>query len=155
MKISGFVLAVTFNVGTCFLPLLYLFTPWSRILLEKLTGSQLVKKFPAFYGTQRFSTAFTNARHLSLSWTSSIQSIPPHPSSWRSILISSSHLRLGLTVSLESFLFTSPVQTGKSYLFGPTFRIIVWHIPTAVYTVLDCWWWTEKMSETCRVLFQK
>jgi hypothetical protein len=28
----------------------YLLTPWSRVLLEKLTGSQLVKKFPAFYG---------------------------------------------------------------------------------------------------------
>jgi hypothetical protein len=25
--------------------------PWSRVL-EKLTGLQLVKKFPAFYGTQ-------------------------------------------------------------------------------------------------------
>jgi hypothetical protein len=24
-------------------------TPWSRVLLEKLTGLQLVKKFPAFY----------------------------------------------------------------------------------------------------------
>jgi hypothetical protein len=30
---------------------LYLLTPWSRVLLERLTGSQLVKKFPAFYGT--------------------------------------------------------------------------------------------------------
>jgi hypothetical protein len=28
---------------------------------------QLVKKLPAFYGTQRFITAFTSARHLSLS----------------------------------------------------------------------------------------
>jgi hypothetical protein len=31
--------------------LTYLLTPWSTVLLEKLTGSQLVKKFPAFYGT--------------------------------------------------------------------------------------------------------
>ena len=29
----------------------YLLTPWSRVLFEKLTGSQLVKKFSAFYGT--------------------------------------------------------------------------------------------------------
>jgi hypothetical protein len=29
----------------------YLLTPWSRVLLEKLTGLRLVKKFPAFYGT--------------------------------------------------------------------------------------------------------
>jgi hypothetical protein len=45
----------------------YLITPWSRVLLQKLTGSQLVKKFPTFYGTRRFITAFTSARHLSLS----------------------------------------------------------------------------------------
>jgi len=30
-------------------------TPWSRVL-DKLTGSQLVKKFPIFYGTWRFIT---------------------------------------------------------------------------------------------------
>ena len=47
--------------------LTYLLTPWSRVLLEKLTGFQLVKKFPAFYGTRKFITAFTNAHHLSLS----------------------------------------------------------------------------------------
>jgi hypothetical protein len=32
-------------------------TPWCRGLLEKLTVSQLVKKFPAFYGTRRFMPA--------------------------------------------------------------------------------------------------
>jgi len=37
------------------------------VLLEKLPGSQLAKKFPAFYGTLRFITAFTIACHLSLS----------------------------------------------------------------------------------------
>jgi len=25
----------------------------------------------------------------------------------------------------------------------------------AVCTVKNSWWWTEKLSETCRVLFQK
>jgi len=44
----------------------YLLTPWSSVFLEKLTGSQLVKKFPAFHGTRRFITAFTSARPLSL-----------------------------------------------------------------------------------------
>jgi hypothetical protein len=39
----------------------------NRVLLEELTVSQLVKKFPAFYGTAKFITAFTIARHLSLS----------------------------------------------------------------------------------------
>jgi len=33
----------------------YLLTPWSRgVLLEELTGFQLVQKFPAFYATRRF-----------------------------------------------------------------------------------------------------
>ena len=54
--------------------LTYLLTPWNRFLFEKLTGFQLVRKFPAFYGTRRSITAFRNARHLSLSWASSIQS---------------------------------------------------------------------------------
>jgi hypothetical protein len=45
----------------------YLLTPWSRVLLEKLTGSQLLKKYPAFYGSRRFITEFASARHLSLS----------------------------------------------------------------------------------------
>jgi hypothetical protein len=36
-------------------------------LLEKATGSQLVKKCPTFYGTRRFITALTRSRHLSLS----------------------------------------------------------------------------------------
>ena len=44
-----------------------LLTQWTRVLLEKLAGFQLVKKFPAFYGTPRFITAVTCARHLSLS----------------------------------------------------------------------------------------
>ena len=56
------------------------FTPWCRVLLEKLTGLQLVKKFPIFYGTRRFITALTSLRHSFLSWASPIQyytHIPP------------------------------------------------------------------------------
>jgi len=52
----------------------YLLTPWCRVLLEKLTGLQLVKKFPAFYGNRRFITTLTSFRHPSLSWASPIQS---------------------------------------------------------------------------------
>ena len=87
--------------------LTYLLAPWSTVHLQKLTDSQLVKKFPTFYGTRRFITAFTSARHLSLSWASSIQSILPHSTSWRSILIFSSHLPL----DLPSGLFPSVYPT--------------------------------------------
>jgi hypothetical protein len=66
----------TFNVGLQ-QPRPPLLTPWSTVLLEKLSGVQLAKKFPEFYGTQRFITAFTNARNLSTFWVSSTQSLPP------------------------------------------------------------------------------
>jgi hypothetical protein len=74
----------------------YLLTPWSRILFEKLTSSQLNKIFPAFYGNGRCITAFTSARHLSLFWARSIQSMTPNPTSWRSIFLLASHLCLVL-----------------------------------------------------------
>jgi hypothetical protein len=54
-----------------------LLTPWNWVLLVKLTISQLVKKFSAIYGTWSFITAFICFRYLSLSWASSIQSMPP------------------------------------------------------------------------------
>ena len=37
---------------------IYLLTPWSRVLLETLTGLRLDKKFPAFHGTRTFLTAW-------------------------------------------------------------------------------------------------
>jgi hypothetical protein len=80
----------------------YLLNQWSRVILEKLTGLQLVKKLSAFYGTQRFITAHTSARHLSLFRASSVQSTHPVPIFQRSILILSSHLRLGLPSVLLS-----------------------------------------------------
>jgi len=54
------------TVNTHLLILTYLLIPCSTVLLQKLTSSQLVKKFPAFYGTLRFITAFTCVCHLSL-----------------------------------------------------------------------------------------
>ena len=50
------------TIVRCYL-LTYVLTPRSRALLEKLIGSQLFKKFPAFYRTGRFITAFTKSRH--------------------------------------------------------------------------------------------
>ena len=82
-------------------------------------GFQLFKKFPAFYGTQRFTTAFTSARRHSLSWPSWIQSMPPHPTHPRCSLINPNLLRLGLqsglfpSVSLTKTLYTlllSPIR---------------------------------------------
>ena len=93
------------------LSITYLLTPRCRVLLEKLTGLQLVKIFPAFHGTPRFITALTSVCHLSLSWAHPIQSIHPHTTSWRSNLILSTHLRLGL----PSGLFPSGFPTKTLY----------------------------------------
>ena len=97
-------------------------TPQIRGLFEKLHGSHLVTKFPAIYGTRRFITAFTTFRHLWLSWAISIQSMSPHPTSWRSTLILSSYLRLGL----------------PSGLFPSNFPTIILHTPFQSPTRATC-----------------
>jgi hypothetical protein len=55
---------------------------------NRFSSSQKIpKKFPTFFGTLRFITALTSARHLSLSSASTIQSmphilLPEDPYSW-------------------------------------------------------------------------
>ena len=43
--------------------LTYLLTPWSRVLLEKLTGSAASQEIPRIFGTRRFITVLKSARH--------------------------------------------------------------------------------------------
>ena len=50
-----------------FQSLTYLLTPSSRVLLEKLTGSAASQEIPRIFGTRRFITVLTSARHLCLS----------------------------------------------------------------------------------------
>jgi len=77
----------------------FLLTPWSRVLLEKLIFTQLLK-FSASYGTRRFITVFTRARQWSLSWAIYIQITLSHPIFLRAILILSSYLRIGISSGL-------------------------------------------------------
>jgi hypothetical protein len=84
----------------------YLLTPWSRVLLEKLTGFADSQEIPRIYGTRKFITVLTSARHLSLSWAHSIQPPQLPPTSWSSILILSSHLHLGLPILANGSLFS-------------------------------------------------
>ena len=72
--------------------LTYLLTPWSRVLLEKLTGFAANQEIPRILWNPKVHYR----THLSLSWANPIQSQQPLPTSWRFILILSSHLRLGL-----------------------------------------------------------
>ena len=110
----------------------YLLTPWCRVLLEKLTDLQLVKKFPAFHGTRRFITTLTSVRHLSLSWASPIESIYPHPTSCRSILILSTHLRLGLPSGLLPSGFpTKTLYTPFPHPYAPHAQ------PISIFSILS------------------
>ena len=107
---SGFGLCIVNRPVNCNNPpfggILYT-APCSRVLHEKPTRPQLVKKLPAFCGTRRFITAFTRARHLSLFWARSIQSMPFHPTYWRFISILYSYLCL----CLPSGIFSSGLLT--------------------------------------------
>ena len=94
-----------------------LLTPWSGVLLEKLSGFQLGEKLPAFYGTRRFITAFTSARHL---YPILFQLDPVHtPTSYflkihLNIIL---HLRLGLPSGLSPSGF--PTKTLYTPLLYP------------------------------------
>jgi hypothetical protein len=65
-------------------------TPRIRILLEKLIVTQLVKKFPAVYGTRRFITVFTTACNtealFEISWEPGVISPLVQLPSWRTTL---------------------------------------------------------------------
>jgi hypothetical protein len=68
-----------------------------------------IQEISRILANRSFITAFTSAVHLALSRVSSIQSIPPHTTSWRFILILSSYLRLDLPNGLFSSGFLTKI----------------------------------------------
>jgi len=70
--------------------------PWKA---DSHTAYQTTACF--LHGTRRFITVFTETRHRTLCWASWIQFTPSIPISLRSILMLSSHLRLGLPSGLS------------------------------------------------------
>jgi hypothetical protein len=90
------------------------------------------QKFPEVYWTRRFIAAFTNARQMSLTWSSRIQSIPTHSTSWWSTLILSSHIGVGLPSGLfpscfltKSFKHLSPPN--PRYMPRPSQSSLFYH----------------------------
>ena len=90
--------------------LTYLLTPRCRVLLEKLTGLQLIKKFPAILWNLKVHYR-THKRPPPVPVLG--QPTYPHPTSWRSILILSTHLRLGLPSGLFPSGFPSLYKTNE------------------------------------------
>ena len=141
---NKFELYTVCNISDCFSKIrtyTYLLTVWSTVLLEKLTGFAANQEIPRIlWKTRKFITVLTSARHLSLSWANSIQFSQPLPTSWRSIWILSSHLRLGLRNGLfpSGFLtktlcipVTSSIRACPAHLILLDF--ITWPLPWRIY----------------------
>ena len=66
----------------------------------------------------------------------------------------------GTTPYMFRTVFPSIIRSLKLYTQHQTYVIqVLWLLaskqpPDAVCTILDSWWWTEKPSGTCTVLFQ-
>jgi hypothetical protein len=100
---------------------------------------QLLKNFPAFYETRSFITVFTRDFCWSLSWPTSIQSIPHYPITLRSILILSTHLRLGLPSG--SFPPRFPTNILYAFLFSHLcYMPCLSHPPWLDYSNSNCIW---------------
>ena len=102
--------------------LTYLLTPWSGVLLEKLTGSQLLKKFPAVYGS-----LLTYSMEHSPSWEgnrfSASQEFP------RILWNPEVHYSFGKKTSLLHLCGTRPIQSTASLIFKTYFNIIIPFMP--------------------------
>jgi len=94
------------------------------------------QEIPPFYEIPRYITAVTSARHLSLSWSRSIHSMPLHPNSWRSILILSSYLCLGLPSALfpSGFPYQNPAYVSLFPIRAtcPAHRFLLDFIPRTI-----------------------
>ena len=95
----------------------------------------------------------TSARHPSLSWANSIQSPRPPPTSWRSILILSSHLRLGL----PNGLFPSGFPTNtlctplSSRLLSKNIKIKIYRTIILPVVLYGCETWSLTLREEHRL----
>ena len=73
-------------------------------------------------------------------------------------------LFFGMTLYTFRVVFPSIISSSRLYiqlsnrycwlLACKQIAVSFWQMSVAVCTVLNCWWWTERPSETCRASFQ-
>jgi hypothetical protein len=121
--------------------------PLSRVLLEKLTVTQLFKKFITFYGTHSFIIVFTRASHWSLSWARWIQYTTSHPISVRTVLyLQNNWIILNINTSRKQNLerSRSATDTNENVLFN---------INTGLEFIIFFLLWKRKQTERFTVWF--
>ena len=112
-------------------------------LPDKLTGPQLVNKFPEFYWTIEFITAFTRAPHLP-PILSQMDPVHTHPTFRRSLLILSSHLRLGFPSGL--LLSDFPIKTFYAPLLSPIHATRPTNMSSGFDHRNDIWWGIQSIK---------
>ena len=121
-------------------------TPWSRVLPEKLTSFQPVKKFLSILWNPKVHYR-SNKCPPPLLILSQLDPVYPHPTSWLSILILSSPLFLGLPSGLlhsgfpTKTIFT-PLLPHTCYMPRPSHSSRFYHpynIPPANTEKKSCW----------------
>jgi hypothetical protein len=96
-----------------------------KVLFEKLTVTQLVKKSPAFYGKLRSITVLTRARH----WSTSEPDVPVHFQTYFPE-IRSNNIPSSKPMSFEwslSFRFSDQNFVWVSLLFCACYKPCLWH----------------------------
>jgi hypothetical protein len=94
------IIVIIIEILTYLLTYLFTYLLQGAEYLKSWLSLSLSKKYCFLYGTLKFITVFTKARHWTPSWASWIQFAPSIPVSQRSSLMLSSHLRLGLPSGL-------------------------------------------------------
>ena len=91
----------------------------------------------------RSISLYTQQCYMSYRFADSLQAW----SGWNSILI------LLASCQQTCMTYTIAIRMVPSWSCSQAVSKPVWHT-TAVCTVKNSWWWTEELSETCRVSFQ-